>query len=65
MNETILAVGAYRKFAGMAVPALVSRGVRVRGLVHRLAAILGHPSRPLPAFLQELAARPHSSEQSR
>jgi hypothetical protein len=65
MNETILAVGAYGKFAEMAVPELVSRGVRVRGLVHTLAAILGHPSRSLRVFFQELAARPHSSVQSR
>ncbi len=34
MDQTILAVGADGKFAGLVVPALVKRGVKVRGLVH-------------------------------
>src|SRR5207248_2050242 len=32
---TILATGAAGKFAGLVVPALVRRGGRVRGLVHK------------------------------
>lgn len=34
MDETILAVGAGGKFAGLVIPELARRGVRVRGLVH-------------------------------
>jgi uncharacterized protein YbjT (DUF2867 family) len=34
MNETILAVGAGGKFAGLVVPELARRGAKVRGLVH-------------------------------
>jgi uncharacterized protein YbjT (DUF2867 family) len=34
MNETILAVGASGKFAGMVIPELARRGASVRGLVH-------------------------------
>ncbi len=34
MNETILAVGASGKFAGMVIPELAKRGAMVRGLVH-------------------------------
>lgn len=37
MDETILAVGASGKFAGMVIPRLVSRGARVRGFVHDAA----------------------------
>jgi uncharacterized protein YbjT (DUF2867 family) len=37
MNETILAIGASGKFAGMVIPELASRGVRVRGFVHDAA----------------------------
>ncbi len=37
MNETVLAVGAGGKFAGMVVPELAKRGVKVRGLVHDAA----------------------------
>jgi uncharacterized protein YbjT (DUF2867 family) len=37
MNETILAVGAGGKFAGMVIPELARRGVRVRGFVHDAA----------------------------
>jgi uncharacterized protein YbjT (DUF2867 family) len=33
MTETILAVGAAGKFAGLVVPALAKRGVKIRGLV--------------------------------
>jgi uncharacterized protein YbjT (DUF2867 family) len=35
MSETILAVGADGKFAGLVIPALVARGARVRGLVRK------------------------------
>jgi uncharacterized protein YbjT (DUF2867 family) len=34
MNETILAVGASGKFAGMVIPELARRGASVRGFVH-------------------------------
>jgi hypothetical protein len=34
MNETILAIGAGGKFAGMVIPALARRGARARGFVH-------------------------------
>jgi uncharacterized protein YbjT (DUF2867 family) len=37
MGETILAVGAGGKFAGMVIPELAGRGFRVRGLVHDAA----------------------------
>ena len=37
MDETILAVGAGGKFAGMVIPELAKRGVRVRGFVHDAA----------------------------
>ena len=37
MNETILAVGAGGKFAGMVIPELAKRGATVRGLVHNPA----------------------------
>src|SRR5580658_6330984 len=35
MRETILAVGASGKFAGLVIPELARRGARVRGLVHK------------------------------
>ena len=35
MNETILAIGAAGKFAGLVLPELAKRGARVRGLVQR------------------------------
>ena len=35
MRETILAVGAGGKFAGLVIPELARRGARVRGLVHK------------------------------
>jgi uncharacterized protein YbjT (DUF2867 family) len=33
--ETILAIGAAGKFAGLVIPALAKRGAKIRGLVHR------------------------------
>jgi uncharacterized protein YbjT (DUF2867 family) len=35
MTETILAIGAAGKFAGLVIPELAKRGARVRGLVHK------------------------------
>ncbi len=35
MRETILAIGADGKFAGLVIPALVARGAKVRGLVRK------------------------------
>jgi uncharacterized protein YbjT (DUF2867 family) len=32
---TILAVGAAGGFAGLVIPALIERGARVRGLIHK------------------------------
>jgi uncharacterized protein YbjT (DUF2867 family) len=37
MNDTILAVGAAGKFAGLVIPALKQRGAKVRGLVRHAA----------------------------
>lgn len=41
MGETILAVGADGKFAGLVVPALAARGAEVRGLVRKAQAADG------------------------
>lgn len=38
MGETILAVGADGKFAGLVIPALTARGAKVRGLVREAAS---------------------------
>jgi uncharacterized protein YbjT (DUF2867 family) len=35
MEETILAVGASGKFAGLLIPALAARGAIVRGMAHK------------------------------
>jgi uncharacterized protein YbjT (DUF2867 family) len=51
MNETILAVGASGKFAGMVIPELAKRGATVRGLVHHSA----HASAVRAAGAQEVA----------
>jgi uncharacterized protein YbjT (DUF2867 family) len=61
----VLAIGATGQFAGLVVPALVSRGVQVKALVHDPAfhggnslaprTTLGRTPRSLNGFFAELA----------